>query len=223
MEIDIVKTIGAVTRTIESREREGRPARALIASRTYDTSVDDLWDAITNPERIPRWLTPISGELRLGGQYQLHGNASGRILRCEPPTCPRGHVGIRWRCELGGRRHRTGSTRSTSRSHACRACDGRVVGPVRSGRRGSGLGSLVVGSRVTRRVTRSNEPGAERDLVGVGRGETFHAIEQRTVGRCVGGSGDESRKGGRSRGANHGVLHGRGRKSGLNARVRRSL
>ncbi len=44
-----------------------------------------MWDAITNPERIPRWFLPISGDLRLGGRYQLHGNASGQITACEPP------------------------------------------------------------------------------------------------------------------------------------------
>lgn len=29
---------------------------------------------------------PVSGDLRLGGNYQLEGNAGGEILVCEPPT-----------------------------------------------------------------------------------------------------------------------------------------
>ena len=29
--------------------------------------------------------SPISGDLRLGGRYQLQGNAGGEILVCEPP------------------------------------------------------------------------------------------------------------------------------------------
>jgi hypothetical protein len=28
---------------------------------------------------------PISGELRVGGSFQLEGNAGGEILTCEPP------------------------------------------------------------------------------------------------------------------------------------------
>jgi hypothetical protein len=44
-----------------------------------------VWDACTNPERIPRWFLPVSGELREGGRYQIQGNASGRIERCSPP------------------------------------------------------------------------------------------------------------------------------------------
>jgi uncharacterized protein YndB with AHSA1/START domain len=57
----------------------------LVATRNYDTTVDDLWDALTNAERIPRWFLPITGDLRLGGRYQLQGNAGGQITRCEPP------------------------------------------------------------------------------------------------------------------------------------------
>lgn len=82
---DPLRYIGAVTREVQNREHEGRPARVVIATCAYDTGLEDVWDAITNPERIPRWFLPISGDLRLGGRYQLHGNASGRITACEPP------------------------------------------------------------------------------------------------------------------------------------------
>lgn len=85
MTIDVAGLIGAVTREITSREHEGVPARVLVAARTYATTQDDLWDALTNPERIPRWFLPISGDLRLGGRYQFEGNAGGEITGCEPP------------------------------------------------------------------------------------------------------------------------------------------
>ena len=96
MELDIQRHVGAVTRGVESRTHEGRPANVVIAARTYDTTVEDLWDALTTKERIPRWFTPISGELRLGGRFQLEGNAGGTITRCEPPRV----VGMTW--EYGG-------------------------------------------------------------------------------------------------------------------------
>ena len=96
MKIDIAATLGAVTREIASREHEGRPARVLVAARTYDTGIDDLWDALTNAERLPRWFLPISGDLRLGGRYQLKGNAGGEIRTCEPPR----HLAVTW--EYGG-------------------------------------------------------------------------------------------------------------------------
>src|ERR671910_3623732 len=92
MDQDVIDKIGAVRREVRTCERDGAPARAVVAERTYDTTVDDLWDAITNPERIPRWFLPVSGELKLGGRYQLEGNAGGEVTTCEPPT----HLAVTW-------------------------------------------------------------------------------------------------------------------------------
>jgi uncharacterized protein YndB with AHSA1/START domain len=95
-DIDALRYIGAVTREIRAREHQGRWARVLIATCAYDTTVEDVWDAITNPERIPRWFLPISGDLRLGGRYQLQGNAAGEITACDPPRS----LDLTW--EFGG-------------------------------------------------------------------------------------------------------------------------
>jgi len=84
MKIDVAQVIGAVTRTVEQRDHNGRPARIVIATRTYDAEAAEVWDAMTSPERIPRWFLPVSGDLRLGGRYQLKGNAGGEIIGCEP-------------------------------------------------------------------------------------------------------------------------------------------
>ena len=85
MTMDIERLVGAVSRELTTREHEGRPARVLVASRLYDTTIEDLWDALTTAERLQRWFSPISGDLRLGGRYQLEGNAGGEITACEPP------------------------------------------------------------------------------------------------------------------------------------------
>lgn len=83
--IDVARLLGAVTRESSRREREGTPVTVVRASRGYDTPIADLWDAVTNPERIPRWFSPVSGDLKLGGRYQIEGNASGTITKCDPP------------------------------------------------------------------------------------------------------------------------------------------
>jgi len=88
--------IGAEFREVADRERDGRPVKVVVAARTYDTDVDDLWDAVTNAERLPRWFSPVTGDLKLGGRYQVQGNAGGTILRCEPPKL----LDITW--EFGG-------------------------------------------------------------------------------------------------------------------------
>lgn len=54
-------------------------------SQSYPTTLDDLWQACTRADRLERWFAPVSGDLRLGGRYQIEGNASGEVVACEPP------------------------------------------------------------------------------------------------------------------------------------------
>lgn len=96
MSIDIPALIGAVSREVRRVDREGREALVVVASRTYETDIDDLWDAISNPERLPRWFAPVTGDFRLGGKYHVQGNASGTITRCDKPR----ELALTW--EFGG-------------------------------------------------------------------------------------------------------------------------
>lgn len=93
---DVAKHLGAVTRAVEDSTHEGTPVKVVVASRTYPTDAADLWSAVTDPERIPRWFAPVSGDLRLGGRYQVEGNAGGEITACDEPK----HFALTW--ELGG-------------------------------------------------------------------------------------------------------------------------
>jgi len=92
MDIDFTTHMGTTRREVRTVDRDGRPARVVVATRLYATSVDDLWDALTDAERIPRWFMPVSGDLRLGGRYRLEGNAEGEIVACDPPA----HLGLTW-------------------------------------------------------------------------------------------------------------------------------
>ena len=56
----------------------------------YDTDIDDLWSALTDPGRLARWYGQVDGDLRPGGQFRLHvedadSDATGRVEACEPP------------------------------------------------------------------------------------------------------------------------------------------
>ena len=83
--IEVVEQINAVRRRVGSRGLEAGEARTVIISQVYAAPAEDVWDACTNPARIPRWFVPVSGDLRAGGRYQIQGNASGTIERCAPP------------------------------------------------------------------------------------------------------------------------------------------
>ena len=89
---DLSNLLGLTTRTVKQGEYAGKPARIVIASAEYDTDIDDLWDAITDPGRVARWLGRVTGELQLGGSYHIERNASGVIKECEKPT----HLGLTW-------------------------------------------------------------------------------------------------------------------------------
>ena len=83
--IDVVHRINSVQRRVGGRVMEAGEARTITVIRVYDSTMADVWDACTNAKRIPRWFLPISGELRVGGRYQLEGNAGGTIQHCDPP------------------------------------------------------------------------------------------------------------------------------------------
>jgi uncharacterized protein YndB with AHSA1/START domain len=81
-----------VNAQIDAVQRELRTSTTVDAVRVqrlvqeYRAELDDVWEAVTTAERIRRWFLPVTGELRLGGTYQLEGNAGGRILECDPPA-----------------------------------------------------------------------------------------------------------------------------------------
>ena len=83
--IDIAREIDAVSRETGTDTLGGSEARVVILRRTYAAPIDDVWDALTNPDRIGRWFLPVSGDLRLGGSYQFEGNAGGTIVACDAP------------------------------------------------------------------------------------------------------------------------------------------
>ncbi len=90
------RQIPAVTRSVGTREVGGEDARIVTLTQTFGTARAEVWAAITTGERISRWLGPISGDFRLGGRYQIEGNAGGEVLNCVEPDA----LEVTW--EYGG-------------------------------------------------------------------------------------------------------------------------
>jgi uncharacterized protein YndB with AHSA1/START domain len=80
---------GAGTRIIGSlRSADGKGVVRM--QDRFDTDIDDLWSAITDPSRLARWYGEVEGNLRLGGEFRVRLFASGwegtgRVEACEPP------------------------------------------------------------------------------------------------------------------------------------------
>ena len=85
MAVDPAGIAGLVTREVRVGARDGAATRTVVARRVYPARQADLWDALTSPERIPRWFLPVTGDLRVGGRYQLQGNAGGVVEACREP------------------------------------------------------------------------------------------------------------------------------------------
>ena len=55
----------------------------------FDTSVEDVWGALTDPDRLARWFGEVEGELSQGGEFRLRialsGERTGRVQACAPP------------------------------------------------------------------------------------------------------------------------------------------
>ena len=93
---DIVTELGATHRGVRRQSSDGSEEVVVVIRRSYPADVEDVWDAVTDPERLRRWFLPVTGDLRVGGSFQLEGNVGGQIRRCEAPH----HLSVTWGMEV---------------------------------------------------------------------------------------------------------------------------
>ena len=99
--MDADAQLDAVDRGLETKEVDGVLSFVQTLSQIYPSPIGDVWDAVTTAERIPRWFLPVSGDLRLGGHYQLEGNAGGDIRSCDPPRAGSAGFTVTWGTGMG--------------------------------------------------------------------------------------------------------------------------
>jgi uncharacterized protein YndB with AHSA1/START domain len=64
-------------------------ADGLRFERTLDAPADDVWEALTVPDALARWLDRTEFEARAGGAVTIHfddGPVHGRVLVYDPPS-----------------------------------------------------------------------------------------------------------------------------------------
>ncbi|MGN6444381.1 SRPBCC family protein [Amnibacterium sp.] len=78
-----------MTDRVLSVVRPHRDAALVHVEDVYATSPEDLWSAITRPERLSRWIAEVTGDLAVGGAFRIRFTSSwegdGRVDECEPP------------------------------------------------------------------------------------------------------------------------------------------
>ena len=82
---DVLEELAATAREVARRGAGDDELIAVALRRDYPTDVEDVWDAITDPQRLARWFGPVTGDLREGGTFSVAGNAEGDVLECAPP------------------------------------------------------------------------------------------------------------------------------------------
>jgi uncharacterized protein YndB with AHSA1/START domain len=84
---DVLQELAATAREV-ARRGSGDEDELIVVTlrREYAAELDDVWQAVTDPERVARWFAPVSGDLREGGTFQVEGNAGGEIRECKAPS-----------------------------------------------------------------------------------------------------------------------------------------
>ena len=77
------------SRILGSLRRLDDAKGAVTVEDLYDTGVDDLWSAVTEPDRLARWVATVEGDLRVGGtvrtKFTSGYEGAGRIDVCDAP------------------------------------------------------------------------------------------------------------------------------------------
>ena len=78
-----------MTQVLGTMRRLDAEKGAVRVEDVYDTDIDDLWSAITEPERLSRWIATVDGDLRVGGAIKARFTSTwegpGRIDVCDRP------------------------------------------------------------------------------------------------------------------------------------------
>jgi uncharacterized protein YndB with AHSA1/START domain len=79
-----------MSRILGSMRRINEFRGAVRVEDVYDTNIDDLWAAITEPKRLARWIAVVEGNLKVGGivhaRFTSTWEGPGRIDICDPPN-----------------------------------------------------------------------------------------------------------------------------------------
>ena len=91
---DFARALGLTERAVTTTG--GR--RIVRMARAFPTDVDDVWEACTDPQRLPRWLGVAEGDRREGGVVTMRmsdepkDTATLTIVRCDAPR----RLIVRW-------------------------------------------------------------------------------------------------------------------------------
>src|SRR5437762_10673227 len=86
-----------MNRMLGSMRRIDEARGAVRVEDVYDTDIDDLWSALTEPRRLARWIAEVEGDdLRPGGEvrarFTSQREGTVRVEACDRPRRLRGRT-----------------------------------------------------------------------------------------------------------------------------------
>ena len=207
--VDVTAQIEAVTRESRARRSTASPARVQTLAQTYPSPIDDVWDAVTSAERIPRWFLPGVGRpasrraLPARGQRRRRGpgvRAAERTARRTTASHGRTAAAATWvTVRLAAQCPRTRPARARAhraQSPMCRTSSGRV----RPGRHRDRLGRRLPRTRAAPRAAATARLRERRGVDDERRGQGVRPrIRRRLGGRARRGRRRPCRSGPRRR------------------------
>jgi uncharacterized protein YndB with AHSA1/START domain len=117
--IDLIAELERVRRAVGSETGATGPSTSSSCAGSTARRSRRSGTCARIPSGIPRWFLPIAGDLRLGGRFQLEGNAGGEITECRPPR----RLAVTWELALLGLalHLRTGGSADEARDFASSA------------------------------------------------------------------------------------------------------
>jgi uncharacterized protein YndB with AHSA1/START domain len=82
-------TTAREARIIGTLHRTGDGKGTVRMEEVYDTGIEDLWSALTEPDRLARWVADVEGDLRPSGRFHARFTSGwdgpGRVDTCRAP------------------------------------------------------------------------------------------------------------------------------------------
>ena len=83
MKFDFSSIATNIQREVRATSKDGESFRSVTLSCDLKTAIDPLWVAISHKDSIEKWFQPVTGELKLGGRFQIQDNAAGSVVSCQ--------------------------------------------------------------------------------------------------------------------------------------------
>lgn len=83
MDFNFDRIASNISRQVASFEQDSKPLRKVLLSCDLAETKKVVWESLTDPEKLGKWFQHVTGDLKLGGRFQIHDNAAGTVVSCK--------------------------------------------------------------------------------------------------------------------------------------------